>query len=85
MSATDGLARLLEDLGVPVRIGLCQQGHLLTVERMLGEGATWEEIGQAIGWHGETARKWYAMERDLARGVTAPENPKGGALARPSP
>lgn len=56
------LAALLRDLDVPVRIGLTQQGHMATVEAMLAEGASWDEIGAAIGWHGPTAAQWYAIE-----------------------
>lgn len=59
-SAVVSLSKILD--GVPVRIGLRQQGHLSTVERMRAEGATWDEIGKAIGWHGPTVAKWYEFE-----------------------
>lgn len=51
---------------LPILVGLRQQGHLPTVERMLSEGRSWEEIGKAIGWDGGAAQRWYALER--ARG-----------------
>ena len=54
------LAELLR--GVDVQIGLRQQGHIETVDRMLAEGATWNEIGVAIHWHGPTAKQWYEIE-----------------------
>ena len=49
--------------GVPIKIGLRQQGHIPTVERMLAHGATWDEIGKAIGWHGPTAQRWYELDQ----------------------
>lgn len=47
-------------LNVPVLFGLEQQGHIPTIQRMLGEGKSWDEIGREIGWCPETAREWYA-------------------------
>jgi FMN phosphatase YigB (HAD superfamily) len=44
---------------VQVNIGLEQQGHIPTVEKMLEDGMSWDEIGKAIGWHGPTANQWY--------------------------
>lgn len=44
--------------------GLRQQGHLPTVERMLSERASWQEIGREIGWDPATAREWYERERE---------------------
>lgn len=49
-------------LDLPVYIGLRQQGHLGTVEQMLRDGKTWEEIGAAIGWNWQTALDWWARE-----------------------
>lgn len=46
---------------VKVRIGLEQQGHIPTVEKMLAEGKSWQEIGDAIGWDGATAKQWYGF------------------------
>lgn len=46
-------------------VGLRAQGHLPTVERMLATGATWDEIGAAIGWDGSTAQAWYAAEKEM--------------------
>jgi hypothetical protein len=43
----------------PIRFGLYAQGHIPTVERMLQEGKTWDEIGTAIGWIGSTAEQHY--------------------------
>lgn len=60
-SAKDRLIEMLGD--IPVAIGLRQQGHMPTVARMLGEGASWEEIGKAIGWQVAAAEKWWEMER----------------------
>ena len=30
-----------------------------TIERMLADGHSWNEIGEAIGWCPETAKEWY--------------------------
>ncbi len=71
------LGKLLGEAGATLRIGLRQQGHLPTVERMLAEGASWEAIGRAIGWDGKAARKWYELEREgrSAMGEHAPGCP----------
>ncbi len=56
--------KLIEILGdTPVLIGLRQQGHIPTVERMVAEGRTWDEIGTAIGWDGKAAQEWYEVEK----------------------
>ena len=47
---------------IPVCIGLRAQGHLPTVEKMLREGATWEEIGKQIKWDADTVKEWYGYE-----------------------
>jgi hypothetical protein len=60
---TKRLVELLGDADVRVEIGLRQQGHMPTVERMLGEGKSWDEIGKAIGWHGPTVAEWYEAEK----------------------
>lgn len=52
----------------PVVFGLRAQGHLPTVERMISEGASWQAIGQAIGWDGATAERYYEMEQTEAKG-----------------
>lgn len=44
---------------VKIKFGLRAQGHIPNVERMLAEGKSWEEIGNAIGWHGPTAKEYY--------------------------
>ena len=56
------LGELLFAAGATVQIGLRAQGHIPTIERMLSEGATWGEIGKAIGWCPETAWRWYQYE-----------------------
>lgn len=48
-----------ELLNAPVVFGLQAQGHIATIENMLKEGKSWEEIGSAIGWCYETAEKHY--------------------------
>jgi len=53
--------------GRGVAFGLQAQGHLTTIERMLGEGRDWKEIGQAIGWCPETAQRHYEWHRN--RGI----------------
>lgn len=67
---SDNLAKALVDelmaSRVPVKFGLRAQGHLPTIERMLADGAGWDAIGSAIGWHGDTARQWYERERGAA-------------------
>ncbi len=60
---SDPIRELSKLIGPNLRIGLRQQGHIPTVERMLKDGATWTEIGKAIGWNGETAKDWYERER----------------------
>ena len=60
--AVGELAELLQSVGATVKIGLRAQGHLPTVNRMLVEGKTWDEIGAAIGWNGQAAAKWYREE-----------------------
>jgi hypothetical protein len=73
---TERLAELLKDANVEVRIGLEQQGHIPTIERMLAEGKSWFEIGHTIGWHGPTAKQWYGFhkERGVAPQAEAPTN-----------
>jgi hypothetical protein len=50
-----------------VLFGLTQQGHIPRIERMLEEGATWEQIGEEIGWCPETAKehyRWYIEQQE---------------------
>lgn len=62
-SAAKRFAQMLEEMGdVEIQFGLRQQGHLDTVTRMRAEGASWDDIGKAIGWHGPTVQEWYEME-----------------------
>jgi hypothetical protein len=54
-------------MNTPVLVGLKQQGHIPTIERMLEEGATWEQIGEEIGWWPETAKEhyiWYIKDQE---------------------
>lgn len=51
------MAAVLEN--AEVAFGLKAQGHIPTIEKMLAEGRTWEEIGRTIGWCPETARRHY--------------------------
>lgn len=64
------LDKLLKESGLKVKFGLRAQGHIPTIERMLSEGKSWDDIGRAIGWHGSTAKEWYARElkRPVKRG-----------------
>lgn len=65
------LCYLLRECGVQPKIGLEAQGHTSTIERMLAEGRTWDEIGKAIGWHGPTAKDWYRAY--LTRNIDQPK------------
>jgi hypothetical protein len=47
-----------------VVFGLRAQGHIPTIERMLAEGASWPEIGDAICWCPDTAREWYERDQE---------------------
>ena len=51
-------------LNVPFLFGLKAQGHITTIEKMLKENKTWEEIGEVIHWCPKTAKEHY--ERYLA-------------------
>lgn len=53
------LEKLLRESGIQIKFGLRAQGHIPTIERMLAEGCTWPQIGFAIGWCPETAKRWY--------------------------
>lgn len=43
----------------PIRFGLEAQGHMATIETMLGNGHTWDQIADQIGWERCTARTHY--------------------------
>ena len=61
------LCDLLGECNVTPRIGLEAQGHIPTVERMLAEGHSWDEIAKAVRWSdGEVVRKWYGYYLDRA-------------------
>jgi len=49
---------------VPILFGLRAQGKLETVERMVREGRSWEEIGDEIGWAPDAAERFWKMERE---------------------
>lgn len=55
-----------ELLNAKVLFGLAAQGHIGTIEKMLKDNKSWDEIGDAIGWCPITAKKhygWY-LERE---------------------
>jgi hypothetical protein len=54
-----------EILDQPIVFGLRAQGHLPTIEKMLAEGASWDEIGKAIHWEPATAKDFYERERNI--------------------
>ncbi len=59
------LAKILDDSGLKLKIGLKQQGHMPTIDRMLSEGKGWNEIAKAIGWSdGEVVKQWYETEQN---------------------
>lgn len=76
------LADVLDDARVKVCIGLEQQGHILTVEKMLAEGKTWEEIGEVIGWYGPTAEEWYGLYLKAREESQAPPDSPAQLSAR---
>jgi hypothetical protein len=76
------LVELLKDANVTVRFGLRQQGHIPTIQRMLAEGATWDQIGAAIGWQPAAARQWFADEWGVTLTVPMPENLTNRASGR---
>lgn len=51
------LCDLLEGAGATIAFGLRQQGKLDIVTDMIADGASWEEIGRAIGWCPKAARR----------------------------
>lgn len=65
------LVELLKDSGATVQFGLRAQGHLQKVRAMLADGASWEAIGDAIGWHGPTAQKHFQWEEFADAVLTA--------------
>lgn len=69
MARRERSARLRELLdSAKVQVGLGAQGHLVAVRRLVRAGASWEEIGAAIGWDGETAAAHYQARLEaLAR------------------
>lgn len=55
----EDMSELEKLLDVPIVFGLVAQGHIPTIEKMLAGGATWEEIGNKIGWCHKTAKEHY--------------------------
>lgn len=54
------LGKTLDESGLKLKVGLRQQGKIPTVEHMLSEGKTWDEIATAIGWSdGAVVKQWY--------------------------
>lgn len=57
------LADGIEKKGLKIAFGLEQQGHIPTIERILGELGSndyaWEKIGKEIGWCHKTACQYY--------------------------
>jgi hypothetical protein len=72
-SPIEQLGELLKEAGAQIQIGLKAQGKFDKVRDMLNAGATVNEIGQAIGWDGLTAVKWFA--REAAHELDAPVAP----------
>jgi hypothetical protein len=56
---TQILSELLRDSGATLQFGLRAQGHIPTVNFMLAMGATWDDIGSAIGWQGKAVKIFY--------------------------
>jgi DNA-binding NarL/FixJ family response regulator len=53
-------------MNLPVLFGLAP-GHIQTIKRMLEEGATWDQIGEELGWCPETAKehyRWYVEQQE---------------------
>jgi hypothetical protein len=56
----DVVDEIMDFIGnTPFQFGLAAQGKIPTVEKMLAAGSTWDEIGNAIGWDGATAKRFY--------------------------
>jgi hypothetical protein len=65
VSTSEEMEKLFE--GVVCVFGLKNQGHIPTIERMLSEGKSWEDIGREINWCPKTAEKhyqWYLKSRE---------------------
>jgi len=56
--------KLNELFDVPFKFGLEAQGHIPTIEKMLTEGKSWEEIGETIHWLPKTAEEHYEQYTD---------------------
>ena len=65
---------LKENPSIKIVFGLRAQGHLPTIDRMLSEGKSWEEIGREIHWCPKTAEKWYDEEKRRVLDPNGPES-----------
>lgn len=61
-------------MGAKVSVGLAAQGHITLIDDMLGQGRSWDEIGQAIGWDAETARQHYDKYAEWRKTVAVPSS-----------
>jgi hypothetical protein len=72
------LDQIIKECGLRVAFGLRNQGHIPTIEKMLEEGKTWEEIGRAIRWDPFTAQQhytWYLEDEWEIASKAAGESP----------
>lgn len=46
---------------IKVTFGLTLENRKKILD-IIGETADWEAIGNAIGWHGETAKEWFTRD-----------------------
>lgn len=51
-------------INAPILFGLKHQGLIPMVEKMIKDGATWDEIGKKIGWDPKTAEEHYGWYVD---------------------
>lgn len=66
----DLFKRWPELAGAKIAFGLSAQGHLATVEQMVTDGRSWEDIGAAIGWSADAVEqhwKWHVEDRATGR------------------
>jgi hypothetical protein len=78
------LARLLEESGCELQIGLRAQGKFNTVMQLRLAHKSWDEIGRAIGWSGEAVNRSFVLEAIDELGKRAEENfaEKDATIAR---
>lgn len=73
MTPFEELAELMKDSGVQIKFGLQAQGHIPIIHRMLSEGRSWKDIGEAIHWDPETARVWFLRYCQGMQNVNVPK------------